>query len=399
MVSPSSYTLISPKTHANTRTQVVRGVTFSLSSLTIVAHGVELGVKLSDDMELAAHCDKVVVKLFRKIEIGDVYANLKGGQYEMTFGSLAPTTDNQEGDVLMMTDTPLLQAAAAGAEHLHEAQHERMVDKMTDYAAPKDVSAQDGLDNVTKLSLDDDEQASDKYKKMIQHIHESSMITQSLAIIKKQIRSAGGTEEKGFDDHDRNDMRAGVCSELHDKPTCSHPPRRSIKVTTLQNLSSPATRRFMHRLPMLLRLLLTPLSYFHPIHFESITAAASGRWVKHMLQEHIFKHYGQSDSEIRKLEVRIMAWLDESNFVLELAKVTGTAHVPFVVPAFDILAHLGVDDIMAYRTLANPQDVDMKQVVRLGGADCSFNIPSYLLPHHGAFFHAHCVSPHYRKPR
>lgn len=136
---------------------------------------------------------------------------------------------------------------------------------------------------------------------------------------------------------------------------------------------------------MLLRLLLTPLSYFHPIVFESITAAASGKWVKHMLEEHVFKSYGEHDSEIRRLQVRIFAWLDESNFVLELAKVTGTAHVPFVVPAFDIQAHLGIDDIMAYRTLANPQDVDMKQVVRLGGADCGFNIPSFLLPHHGMY--------------
>lgn len=349
----------------------------------MVAHGIELGVKLSDDMELAAHCDKVTVKFFRKIEIGDVYANLKGGEYEMTFGALAPATEDQNGDALMLTDTPLLQAAVAGAETLHP-RAEKMVDKMTDGAAPKDVSAQDGFDHVTKLTPDDEE-ASEKYRRTIKHIHDSSMITQSLGIIKKQIRRAGGTEEKGFDHDDRNDMRAGICSELHDKPTCSHPPRRSIKVTTLQNLSSPATRRFLHRLPMLLRLLLTPLSYFHPIVFESITAAASGKWVKHMLEEHVFKSYGEHDSEIRRLQVRIFAWLDESNFVLELAKVTGTAHVPFVVPAFDIQAHLGIDDIMAYRTLANPQDVDMKQVVRLGGADCGFNIPSFLLPHHGMY--------------
>lgn len=62
---------------------VVRGVTISLSSLTLVAHGIELGVKLTDDMELAAHCDKFTLKLFRRIEIGDVYANLKGGEYEV----------------------------------------------------------------------------------------------------------------------------------------------------------------------------------------------------------------------------------------------------------------------------------------------------------------------------
>lgn len=367
-------------------------MTISLSSLTLVAHGIELGIKLSDDMELAAHCDKVTVKFFRKIEIGDVYANLKGGAYEMTFGSLAPATDDAEGDALMLSDTPLLQAAAAGAESL-EPQGVKMVDKMTDGVAPRDTSAQDGLDHITKMSPDDEE-ASEKYRKTIHHIHTSSMITQSLNIIKKQIRKAGGTEDKGFDHDDRNDMRAGICSELHAKPTCSHPPRRSIKVTTLQNMSSPSTRLFLHRLPMLLRLLLTPLSYFHPVVFESITAGASGKWVKHMLQEHIFKHYSESDAEIRRLEVRIMAWLEESNFVLELASVNGTAHVPFVVPVFDINAHLGIDDIMAYRTLANPQDVDMTQVVRLGGADCGFVIPSFLLPHHGESVHPQYIIFH-----
>lgn len=32
---------------------VIRGITIHLSSLTIVAHGIELGIKLTDDMEIA----------------------------------------------------------------------------------------------------------------------------------------------------------------------------------------------------------------------------------------------------------------------------------------------------------------------------------------------------------
>ncbi|KAH6680498.1 hypothetical protein B0J14DRAFT_266791 [Halenospora varia] len=35
---------------------------------------------------------------------------------------------------------------------------------------------------------------------------------------------------------------------------------------------------------------------------------------------------------------------------------------------------------MAYRTL--PDEVELKQVVRLGGADARFHVPSFLLPHH-----------------
>lgn len=61
----------------------IRGISFSLSSLTIIAYGIEVGIKLSDDMEIALAVDKVTVKLFRRIDISDVYANVKGGLYEV----------------------------------------------------------------------------------------------------------------------------------------------------------------------------------------------------------------------------------------------------------------------------------------------------------------------------
>lgn len=57
---------------------VIRGITISLSSLSIVAHGIELGLKLADNIELAMYADEVTIRLFRRIEIGDVYANAKG---------------------------------------------------------------------------------------------------------------------------------------------------------------------------------------------------------------------------------------------------------------------------------------------------------------------------------
>jgi hypothetical protein len=48
--------------------------------------------------------------------------------------------------------------------------------------------------------------------------------------------------------------------------------------------------------------------------------------------------------------------------------------------AFDIVCRLDTDDIMAYRTL--PREVNLAQVVRLAGADATFVVPSFLLPHH-----------------
>lgn len=351
---------------------VVRGLTISLSSLTIIAHGVEVGIKLSDDMELALLTDNVTIRLFRGVNIGDVYANIKGGAYEMTFGNLEESTKDEDGDAVMETDTPLLKAAAANGD-TSRLGVVKMTDAMTDGNNPKDSSPQAGLQSVTTLSPDS-EQANRQYVETLAYIEKSSAISQARRKLRKLVRV-----DSGLDKTNQKDMRAAICSELHNKPSIPHPPRRSIKVTTLQNLSPPYVRRFLHRLPLLLRLLLNPMSYFHPLTIASITAAGSGRWIQSMLGEHIFQEYGEDVSEIRRLEQRIAAWLSDANFVLELAEITGLAQVPFLT-TFDINCYLGFGDVMAYRTL--PKEIDLKQVVRLGGADATFAIPSFLLPHH-----------------
>jgi hypothetical protein len=114
---------------------VIRGVTISLSRLSIIAHGVEVGIKLSEDMEFAVQVDEVRVLLFRRVEIGDVYANLKGGEFEMTFGKLGKHTT---GDSLMVSDTPLLQAAALRGNTTRP-DLVRMASKLTNGAEPQQV--------------------------------------------------------------------------------------------------------------------------------------------------------------------------------------------------------------------------------------------------------------------
>lgn len=130
---------------------------------------------------------------------------------------------------------------------------------------------------------------------------------------------------------------------------------------------------------MLLRLLLNPVSYLHPITINSITAAGSGKWIQYMLDEHVFNSYGHGDSAIKHLSQRISSWLSDANFALQLGNISCLAQVPYFTN-FDILASLRFDDVMAYRTLA--QQIDLKQVLRLGGADIRVAIPSFLLPHH-----------------
>lgn len=357
---------------------VVRGLTIQLSTLTIVAHGIEVGIKLSDDMELAISCEKVHIPLFRKIEIGDCFANLKGGQYEMTFGDMAEKTDDAEGDAVMVENTPLLQAAAAHG--VNQRPHMvKMTSRFTGGEELKDSSATSVLKHLRHISPDDTS-ARKEYEETIKWIKETNTVEESRnTVIKRAEKAEAQGQDVEFEASRSQDLRAAICTQMHDKPTVPHPPKRSIKVTTLQNLSPPHVRRFMHRLPMLLRLLLNPLAYFHPVTINSITAAGSGRFVSHMLKTKIFKDYSDDNAELRRLEERILAWLSDAYFALELADITGLAQVPFL-SAFDIVCYLGFGDVMAYRTL--PKEVSLKQVIRLGGADATFTIPAFLLPHH-----------------
>jgi hypothetical protein len=368
---------------------VIRGITFSLSSLSFIVHGIEVGIKLSDDMELAIQTEKVVVRLFRKIEIGDCYANIKGGAYEMTFGDMDARSQDSEGDAVMVANTPLLQIASKTGDKSRPPMV-KMKEYMTNGTGMTDTSAETGFKSITQIPLvDDDETAVNHYQTTIAWIESTNFIQKSREKVSKRAKDAAEFRAKTevaslnntdiFDHTNENDLRAAICSSLHNKPSIPHPPQHSIKVTTLRGLSSPVVRTFMHRLPMLLRLLLNPISYFHPISICSITAAGSGKWITHILREQVFRGYSGSNSELARLEERVAAWLSDANFAVEVADITAIAQVPFI-SAFDISAFLSFGDVMAYRTL--PKEVNLKQVIRLGGADATFAIPTFLLPHH-----------------
>lgn len=364
---------------------VIRGITLSFSSLSITAHGVEVAIKVAPDVELAITTDKVVVSLFRRIEIDDVYANLKGGQFEMTLGDTPRPSIDESANAPQDPSAPsaLLRAATLSAEHLATPAIEKpgllgpeTAQKSKRKPVPRRSSARVALESVQAVSPDDEE-ANEQYKTALQEIEESSTIRRSQERIAEAMRQAGS--ESTFDSDDDKQMRAAICTRLHGRASIPHPPQRSVTVTALRSLSAPATRVFMHRLPMLLRLLLNPLSYFHPIKISSISAAGSGEWIKYLLQTHVFKDYSEHNSDIRKLETRINKWLTDASFVLQLDGLTALAHVPFLTN-FDIEARLSIDSINVHRAL--PQELSLYQVVRLRGAEAYVAIPSFLLPHH-----------------
>lgn len=352
----------------------IRGITVHLSTLTIIAHGVEVGIKFSDDMELAIVTDKVKIALFRRIDIDDVYANLKGGEYEMTFGKLASRSKNADGEPLMVTGTPLLAAAAVRGD-TDSADSILMTERMTDGNAPDNASIKSGFSQVKNISPDD-EDAKQKYLDILEHIHETSIIHVARMEAEEDIKWKGEAAEHML--KSGKNLRAAICSALHDKPTIAHPAKRAIKVSTIKGMY-PSIRTFLHRLPLLLRAQLNPIAYFHPVYVTSITAGGSGKWVQHMLSEQVFKDYAEEGAQIRRLKQRIAAWLADANFVFELGNITGLASVPMNT-SYDITTILKIDDIVAHRTL--PKEVDLMQIIRLGGADATIRVPSFLLPHH-----------------
>lgn len=289
----------------------------------------------------------------------------------MTFAEIETEVDEIDDESIFINDTPLLRSATAGSKGLQD--RPRLRESLTGVSYIKDSSAQDSINSVTTLSPDDVD-AHQKYEDILTEIRTSGLIYQTRAKVRQDTLN-----DAGFDSNDENALRAAICAEMQDLPSVPHPPTRSIKVTTLQNLSSPAVRRFLHRLPLLLRALLMPLSYFHPVSIKSVSTAGSGKWLKALLKQQIFKQYTENSRELKRLENKLSTWLADANFCMQMTDISGQAQVPLSA-IYDIETHLKVVDIIAYRSVPNSGIV--AQVLRLGGADAVITLPSFLLPHH-----------------
>lgn len=364
---------------------VVRGVTLSLSTMTLVAYGVEAGIKLSDEVELAIQTDKVVVPLLREIHVDDVYANVKGGDWEVTFGNVAygkPEPRSDDDDDFVAKDTAILRAASVALDGTYP-KRVSMVRQMTAERQPTDAEDTESAFSKVKKVSPGEKDANKKFKELVKNIHDTSVITNA----KKALREAVQDENKesSLDLDNMDDFRAAICAHIHDSPSIPHPPKTSIRVSTLRKTDYPNFKLFLHRLPFLYRLLLSPICYFHPVKFKSITAAGSGKWFVSLMRKYLFKHYAGQDSELRRLEARISAWCSDANFAVELGPMASEASFP-INTNYNIQCHLKMTDVMAYRAL--PEAVELKQVVRLAGADAVLTIPTFLFPRHEHIFPA-----------
>ncbi|TGO19613.1 hypothetical protein BTUL_0003g00670 [Botrytis tulipae] len=421
---------------------VVRGMTLRVSAMSLVVHGVEVGLKMvvgegeeEEEIEIGIVCEEVLVRLGRGIEVGDCFVSVKGGQGELSFKDAEDGTARKGGDEkreneVWEVDSKMLRAVKGnevvfenGTGNVNVNQNEaRMVKpNMINGYTPTDTDVKEGIKVIRTITPDDTEAANEQYNKTIEMIRSTNSIeicrqnVQHLVQSKIERNLHSTYPRETINANSNNDIRAAICSQLHRQPSIAHPPSRSIKVTTLQTLAPPHIRAILHRLPMLLRLLLNPLAHFHPVKISSLTATGSGKWIQEILSAKVFKNSAiytppspifsstsassasrrpsdptdDDESAIPRIQQRINEWLSPANFVLQLGSITSLAQVPFL-STYDIHCSLSTSNILAYRTL--PSAIELKQVVRLGGADATFAIPSFLLPHHEHILPARAAS-------
>ncbi len=334
--------------------------------------GIELGIRLTDDIEFAISVDKVTIALGRRITIGEVYGNLKDDKVEMMFANQgAQAVPGVNGRAMLDSQSGNLKAAVVGSAEFGDRRQLR--EQLTGVSYMEEIAPSAVMDPVKLVALDDD-QAEKRYLEALDDIHRSSAVGQSQLKVKLDAQSKEEPEVPTD-----SDVRRAVVIALQNQPSVPHPPGQSIRVTTLQTLAPPKVRRFLHRLPLGLRLMLQPISYLHPITTSCFTCGIPGCYISALLSKEVFKHYSDVSAAVQRLELKIEKWLADANFCVQFGGLNAVTQVPVSTTA-EISAQVKVMDVRAYRSVDGTNE--SAQVAQLDGIDASVNLPMFLLPHH-----------------
>lgn len=316
---------------------VIRGFTFTLSTMTLVVHGVEVGVKLNDDLEIAIQTDRFTWKIMRDISIGDIYASLKG-----------PFTSK--------------------SKHLDRFQdnHQAAQDLTSDH---KPHTTGD-LSHV-ETHGDYDQTAADSYQARLDVIDKSNTTHRARREVDARLT-------------DRDQIRASIGARIFSQGAVPNPPKQQIKTSYLTSLVPNWAKRVFQKVPVLLRLFLNPVSYNHPVHFDSIVLTGSGKYLDKILEEQFFKYYPDENKEIRKLKEEVATFLTDGKFSVVLPDILGMASVPFLTQ-YDIITYVKAPKLLIHKSVQEDECDDVLRVVEvaeLTGLAGTFTIPSFLLPNH-----------------
>lgn len=317
---------------------VVRGFTFTVSRMALEVHGIEVGVKLNDDLEIAIQTDRFTWRIMRGIEIGDIYASLKG-----------PFTPKNK----------------------HH--HDRFQDNAN---ATGDLTEGNKPQTTRNLSSvqshgNFDQHAKTLYENRLDGLHRTNTIIQARRHVRSQIEG---------DDR----IRAAIGAYSQEDISVPNPPRLQMKSSELTAMVPAWVKTIFQSVPALLRIFLNQVSYHNPVHFQAITLTGCGKFANQIVNDQFFKYYPSENKEINKLKLEVERFLTDGKFSVVLPSIVGLASVPFLTH-YDIITYVKVPRVLAFKSV---QEQDTKcaleviDVAELSGMSATFTIPSCLLPNH-----------------
>ncbi|KAK6529464.1 hypothetical protein TWF281_008637 [Arthrobotrys megalospora] len=378
---------------------VIEGVTFTLSTLTLEAHSIEVALKIDEGLEVCLRTEKAIARFGRCVEIGDVYVTLKT-EMDTGPGSVFAIRRSNTFDTMKDSRRP---------EQLQSKSLGDVLEKV------KDVTDTQYLD-------DDESYAIREYSKRLNHIHENTAIHTA----RKRLLSLASDKYSHFTIKEKKAM---IASALQTAASITHPPTWSIAVSHLKARTPAWIHEFNNRFPVVQRTMLNVIAHLHPVKCNGVIGNLTGLFASGMLEQAVFKQYKDENKEISKLASRVQTWLETGNFVVQVSKINGVAQVPSTV-SYDILTSIKTSTVQVFKVLVAPEisdplldeddaisvesaasnasnhsgksgvsftikdkagikqekDKGISEVARINGLSGTVEVPSMLLPHHEYLF-------------
>ena len=320
-------------------------------------------------MHLAIYCDEVVIRICRGIDIGEVYGVLKQEGFKIDLEHLLQPTKANNGN--LETIKQPLESTTHAFDDVESCGPRNMATNSADNNASRGAVTHTAR-GLTAAMTSADSIAQSHYDNIRREIQITSPVHESL-------EQASGAPSDQASPLAHQKTRAATCERLERCLSVPHRPRRSIKISTILDLIPIWVRRVLARMPFLLRLILMPLGYLHPIKITSIAVSASGSWLANVMEDLIYSRYAEDRDDIKQLQQTVSNWMTNATFCLDMTNIQGHAQVSLRVSQ-DIVSSLSCASSAVMRI--EPETNVVAPALRIEGGDAIFTIPSYLLPHH-----------------
>ncbi|KAF3931390.1 hypothetical protein ABW19_dt0200815 [Dactylella cylindrospora] len=306
---------------------VIEGATFTLSTLTIEAHSIEVALKVDDGLEICFRTEKAIARLGRCVEIGDVYVTLKT---EMDTGPGSTFAVRRASTIDMMTrgDHP---------EHLNPKSLGDVVGKVTEVTD-------------TWYPNEDEEDAIRAYQHRLEQIHDNTAIHSA----RRRVLSASGDRSNNYTVKEKKSM---IASALQTATSITHPPRWSIAVSQLKANTPPWIHEFNNRFPVVQPQVPSTTSY-------DIIASIKTSTVQ------VFK---------------VLVAPEIADPLLDDDDVISVDSAASNISSISSKSNISIT-IKDKAGIKQEEEKGISEVARISGVSATVEVPSLLLPHHEYLF-------------